>query len=73
MGMGSKASYSYKRKWKQTRWVSLQWASTNTMKLEYSHMRVKDSLHKKSESKRNTYDDLKGIVGVGGVGAYKNA
>ena len=69
MGMGSKASYSYEHKWKQTRWVSLRWAPTNTMKLEYSHMRVKDSLHEKCESNRNRYDDLKGTEGTGGVGA----
>ena len=36
-------------------------------------MRVKDSLHKKCESNTNKYDDLKGTVGTGGVGAYKNA
>ena len=53
--------------------VSRQWAQTNTMKLKYLHMRVKDSLHKKCESKKKTYDDLKGTVGTGGVGAYKNA
>ena len=46
---------------------------TNTMKLKYSHMRVKDSFHNKCDSRRNRYDDLKGTVGTGGVGAYKNA
>ena len=36
-------------------------------------MRVKDSLHKKCETIKNTYDDLKGTVRTGGVGANKNA
>ena len=50
-----------------------QWVPANTMKFKYSHMRVKDSLHKKRENRRNKYDDLKDTEGTGGVGAYKNA
>ena len=46
---------------------------TNTTKLKYSHMRVKDSFHKKCDSRRNRYNDLKGTVGTGRVGANKNA